>query len=422
MGVAYRGLLFWGFCTLSMLEIRGQATSSPYTIGGIGEVRGIPSAYHAGMGGAGVALHHERQIQGLNPATLSYYNLTLIQLGMVSDARVLRQQSHASRSGFTNFGGLQVVLPLLAKRWGAGIGILPYSHVRYSIRFRENVLGTSGEAIHQLQGRGGVNMFYMEHGVRLFKGLSVGVQGRYLFGYTAKEDLVNLEGDTNDPEIARLQTSRSEYTDYQGWGLSLGLHYRTTWQNETHALSIGMVGAPSFSLRAKEALRVRRRDLLTGVLIGPESEMPIRAFDYALPWRWKSGIAYQNENRWRIALDVEGEVYTPTPRQKRQSITLRIGTEYTPNAAAFSYLLRLPYRMSFSWSQLPFTDARGRQINDFSLYIGNSFIFKSGSRIDLGLRGGTRGVNAAGVTQEEYLQLYIHTTFTSKWFTRRVYE
>ena len=32
----------------------------------------------------------------------------------------------------------------------------------------------------------------------------------------------------------------------------------------------------------------------------------------------------------------------------------------------------------------------------FSLYIGNSFIFKGGSRVDLGLRGGTRGVNAVG--------------------------
>ena len=97
---------------------------------------------------------------------------------------------------------------------------------------------------------------------------------------------------------------------------------------------------------------------------------------------------------------------------------MRGGVEVRFSPFGTNYFGRLPYRLGFSWQQLPYLGAG----DDRSVYLGLSLPIRNAAQIDLAARAGLRGKDVAQYTRETYVSFSIGTTFTNKWFIKRRYD
>ena len=388
----------------------GQSVRSPYSTYGIGEFTGHTLPHHQGLGG-GLALPTVSHVNTLNPALLAYYRFTHIQLGASGDGRWLQKGTVISRSNFVNFSGLHIATPIIANRWGMGFGIRPHTQVGYRSLVSSPVAGATVVAKHALESRGGLNEGYMGHGFHLGKGFYVGVQGGYLFGFIHKSDKVTLDEEVH----LFFQTDRAERTYYQGFRLKTGVQY--AYQFGNRVLSIGGVYAPNLSITAREYLEINRNNLATGGLIALAEERIVEKYAYTLPTEWGLGLAYEQGVNLRTYLDISGRAFSANSGYVSHW-GVRGGVEVRFRPFRTNYFGRLPYRLGFSWQQLPYVGAG----DDRSVYLGLSLPIRNTAQIDLAARAGLRGKDVAQYTRETYVSFSIGTTFTNKWFIKRRYD
>ena len=290
-----------------------QSVRSPYTTYGIGEFTENTLPHHQGLGG-GLVLPTASHVNTLNPALLSYYTRTHIQLGASGDGRWLQKGTVISRSNFINFNGLHLTTPIIANRWGWGFGVRPHTQVGYRSLISANVSNGDVIARHSIESRGGVNEGYMGHGFHLGKGIHVGVQGGYLFGFINKSDKVTIDEDVH----AFFQTDRSERTYYQGFRFKTGVQY--AYQFGKRALSVGGIYVPSLGITAREYLEINRNNLGTGGLIALAEERIVRKYTYTLPTEWGLGLAYEQGVILRTYLDISGGFSRPAVVMYRSGV------------------------------------------------------------------------------------------------------
>ena len=212
-------LLFVGLFLLRFQAIQAQnASSSPYSRFGIGDLQFNGLARNNGMGGIAQGLQHQYYLNLGNPASFSAIGMTTYEVGMnltlnQFETYSIKQQSHTTSLGYFAFG-----FPVKYKKWGLGFGLLPYSNVGYSITdTRTNVLNST--EIHTYKGSGGLNQFFFANGVSVSKNLSAGFTASYLFGVLEQNRTVEFE----DPTYFNTQLTNSTAV---GWfHFNLGLQY-----------------------------------------------------------------------------------------------------------------------------------------------------------------------------------------------------
>ncbi len=393
--------------------LHGQSTRSPYTIIGIGEFVEPNLPQHLGIGGGGVALPNYLHVNTINPALLSHYQLTNIQLGLVGDRRNIVYNNATTNTTFFNFGGFHVAMPMISSKWGAAIGLQPYTQVAYRALEETPIAGTDATTRHAIEGRGGINEAYMGHGIRVAKGVHVGAQVGYLFGFTSHSDNVLLNGESFD----FLQTNHTRRFQYQGLRVKLGGMYGYRLGSDKQ-LSIGATYVPGINMVVREYLEVERANALTGRLLSAASDIDdlVRRYTYQLPHEWSAGIAYEAVEKWRLYLDINGRSFADDSGYVGQW-GVRGGVEFIKNPFG-RYFARLPYRFGVRWLQLPYANAT----SEVSLHMGTSLEIRNRARLDIGIQGGLRGQSTVQYARELYFSFSVGTTFTNKWFIRRRYD
>ncbi|HNP48104.1 MAG TPA: hypothetical protein PKK99_02770 [Bacteroidia bacterium] len=185
-------LLFVGCYLLQSRTVFAQnASSSPYSRFGIGDIQFNGFSRNTAMGGISQAMDHPYYLNLGNPASFSSISLTTYELGVnfalnELETSKIKQQNHTSSLGYFAFG-----FPVKLKKWGMGFGLLPYSNVGYSILdLRTNVLNI--EELHTYKGSGGLNQFFFSNGIRVAKNLSAGVTASYMFGVLNQDRTVEF--------------------------------------------------------------------------------------------------------------------------------------------------------------------------------------------------------------------------------------
>ena len=163
--------------SIGLVAFAQNGTSSPYSRFGYGILGDNAIGAQRAMGGVGYALHNNRQINVMNPASYaSMDSLTfLFDIGLTYQNTITREGSlkENSQSGSLDY----IVMQFPLGRYMAGsVGLLPYSNVGYSF-----ITGIDNGSDSR-SGDGNISQAYVGVSGRPFKGFSIGANISYLFG------------------------------------------------------------------------------------------------------------------------------------------------------------------------------------------------------------------------------------------------
>ncbi|WP_375436187.1 OmpP1/FadL family transporter [uncultured Hymenobacter sp.] len=437
----YAGLL--GLTLLSLgVATRSQGQrlgNSPYSRLGLGDTYfNAGGVRQTGMGGTGLAAPNGVQVNDLNPALLYYMNRTTWEVAVNSQYKTVRNNIQSQKTGSATLGYFALAVPL-STRWGAAIGLKPFSSVDYE-SIQTNTLANQTPVQYRYLGQGDLSEAYFGQGLRLAKGLSVGLTASYIFGSidlsTGSQVQVNSAADTRSVSIDHIH-----YSDFK---FRSGIHYRGKFNDKLN-YNLGGVYAFQTNLNG-ERLRTQETQNADGSQVsGTQADTLAEGTGYAVvPALAQFGISIDNNKNWSINADIAQQQWSKFRSFDEQggtagvplSNTFRaaLGGEYVPDPTSVdNYFKRVTYRAGISVAQMPYRPA-GQTLYDravswgFSLPVSASPL--EATTVSLGFTYGQRGnttVNQVSGGQErnikeDYIRAQLGISLNNRWFIKRRIE
>jgi hypothetical protein len=402
-------------------NVLAQNNASPYSIVGIGDIEKSSFDRTSGMGYAGVALSSDatnRFLYHVNPASYSgmqdkFFNfeVTARYKGVSYSGSPIANAS-ASQSSDLQFKKLVVAIKI-KPRWGAAIGLLPFSTSNYSFYSTKTVIGAPIIVPTYNQGTGSTNQFFIANSYKINNHLSVGLHTAYIFGQLdQKETLINNISDSS------LVTDKNILLG--NFFFKAGVQFQTKINKKIQLLA-GATGSLKTALKANNQLKVT--DGTTALL----SNNHYNDTYFNLPLSYTGGLAVKIKNKYTVAADYnfQGWAGANTNAYNYQLVNssrYSLGFEYSKKINFRDYQGNiLSAEKYFMQAGLFYSDSYlkiyGKQINEYGITFGGGFnTVKSNLGLQLGLEIGKRGTSDIGLVKEVYTQF--HATFVYRDFWR----
>jgi hypothetical protein len=443
----YAGLL--GLTLLSL----GAATSghgqglgnSPYSRLGLGETHfNTGGIRQMGMGGVGLAAPNAAHVNDLNPALLFYMNRTTWEATVIGQYKTVSNNAASQKTGSANLNYLALAVPL-SSRWGAALGLKPYSAVDYEsveVRRVNNNPDLSQER-NQYRGTGELSEAYLAQGVRVAKGLSFGVSASYIFGSidqsTATQVVPNVVNSTDELE----KTVRLEHVSYSDFKFRGGAHYRGKLNDKLN-YNVGAAYTLQTKLRGDRTLTLERQ-AAAGNQIAESIVLESGEGSATVPALTQLGLSLDNNKNWSVNVDVAQQEWSKFRAFNTSGGSAGVvlndtwraaaGGELTPDPGSVdSYFKRVTYRAGISVAQLPYRPG-GEALYDRAVSWGFSFPLSAtaldATILNLALTYGQRGNTdtrqlSNGATErnvkEDYIRAQIGVSLNNRWFIKRRIE
>jgi hypothetical protein len=400
-------------------------TNSPYTRFGIGNLNRNPNPRFLAMGGLSLGLRDPEYVNLWNPASYTAFDsLSFIFEGGVIDHYVeLKTSDKNSASNYASLSHLTTGFPV-TKWWRSSIGLVPVSDVGYIITLNDDVQDVSPVA-YKFDGSGGINQLYWGNGFRLAKNLSVGFNMSYFFGSITHNRSVYL------PDTAYYYNVKiSDITYVNDIYFTTGLQYHKTFTGERF-FTAGLVFNAETQVDAKN-------DYLAQTFLAGQNDVEYiidtvsfregEPVSITWPWRIGIGLATGKAGKWLAGTDFqyqnwESFTYNGQADSLKNSITLAVGGEFIPDAAASGgYWKNIHYRLGARYQQSQL-ELRNHRIDEFGISFGFGFPLKrSRSTINLGAEFGSRGTTADNLIQENYITFSFGISAFERWFFKTRYN
>ncbi|WP_321375934.1 hypothetical protein [uncultured Draconibacterium sp.] len=404
------------YIVLLILPFLGNAqnTVSPYSIFGPGEIRSGGFGANLGMGGTGIALESDNNLNALNPA--SYAGMDSLKLifefGLQGKAYNIIN-SNQSLSGFEANLAYFALGFKYTKFMAGSFGMMPFSTVGYSINRANYIEGTNEQYTSNYVGSGGITRFYFANAIKLLKKLSLGINTSYLFGPLIQEEYIT--GSTLVPEmmIERKDFLRSFYFDF-------GLQYQFSTANTNY--SFGLTYAPEQSLSSKHIVTAYDSDysIIQGQQYNTEYLVIPQIFGAGIGLtrdRLKLAFDYTFQQWSNVEYPIQAEEFSDSHR-----FSLGIETNPWERRAINPGFKNWTYRMGYSHesSYLKFGNTTLGS-NAFTVGAGIP-LYGAISNMDFSITRGTYGSNAGHLTKEKYLLFNIGFSLNEIAFMKRVID
>lgn len=427
--------------TLFATGLSGQTTVSPYSIFGNGERESGKFAQQLGMGTLSTGVSDSLQVNFTQPASYASIKYTTVDIGGFYQETWLRDASSNSAVN-TNSGGfnyLALGFPL-GKGAGMSFGLLPYSKVGYDIEARTST--TFSDADIAYQGEGGFDRVYVGFGVELIEGLSVGLNGSYLFGSSERLTTV-LWDNTNYYNI-----TREENVSANGLTWDAGVQYKFNVGSK-YDMTVGASYVPKITMGGTlNDLQYTFRTSSSGTysykdtVFAIEDENVNVVFNSNTSFGFTFGARNQRlvQHAWSIGADFQllnrSELNSSSVVRGtyENGYRVNVGAQLIPyfsfDMQSRNYFSQIDYRIGGFYENSGLLIA-GEAIVDQGLTVG--FGFPIGRRtqtptdiklatLNVGMILGSRGTNASGNIQETYSRFVIGLTLNDKWFTQFKYR
>ncbi|MBN2481939.1 MAG: hypothetical protein JXB19_09375 [Bacteroidales bacterium] len=397
-------------------SLNGQSKDHlPYSIFGIGELASKGFGRNIAMGKTGIALASDNYLNNLNPAA----NFLIDSISFFFDVGITGEFSNyrtndAKQSG-NDFNMNNLALGFrIAPFWSAGIGITPYSSVGYKIHSENYVVGSIDKYLVESTGSGGLNQFYWDHSIRIFKNLSLGINISYLFGNIERSErnVYNTIGS----ELIYTETSffRKLFVDY-------GFQYRIPVNSDIH-VTIGGIYGTKHKLDFRQEINIVDWD-------GNEIEDKLsKSGTFNFPLHYGGGISFNYAGKltatgdyifenWDVTA-ISNPYYTYTDARK-----FRFGVEYIPGGDRIAgYLWMIRYRAGF-YRDLSYLRVDKNQITDTGFTLGVSLPFlRNRTTINVSWMTGMSGTIENGLILERYNTLHLSLELHDWWFLKAQYD
>lgn len=382
-----------------------NATSSPSSRFGYGELNdNLPGAYRA-MGGVGVGM---RSAKAINPAQPASYTACDSMTFMFDIAGSLLYTNYGDAFGTRNRmnGNLEYVtlqFPIWRRYIAFSAGITPYSAMGYNFSLTDS-LNSDYHFTKAYSGEGGFTQVYGGLSFNICDWVALGVNAYYMFGnVTQSRTLTFTESSLNN-------VSQSDVLKINSLRLRYGAQLFHTFGR--HTIVLGGVFENKQRFSCSEFTQVETTTADTVTTMGGAFELPMM---------YGAGISYVYDNRLTIALDYQCQDWSKTlyfnqtgALNNRQRWAA--GVEYRHNPMSRNYAERMLWRAGFNYTT-PYT--QGMTQPDLGVSVGMGFPLRTvGTVINTTFEYGHRG-GGTGQLTENYLRFVVNAAIAENWFFKR---
>lgn len=395
--------------------------NSPYSYIGLGEVDQNVAPSQVGMGGIGVATSNGIYINTQNPALLARNRYTVFEAGANVERKTMQDLRQSQRLFGGNYKYLALSLPV-SSRWTMSFSLSPYSTIQYETKsFRRlNVLGLDS-LIYNYSGQGNISKLGISNGVRIGKGVYLGLETNVLFG-----NVIRSVGTQNMSDGQYYKVQLEKRMDYAGLTFKGGAAYQTKVGKDLF-LTLGTTLDLTSQSNATEISRFVIYDLGGLNVINADTVGKSTPFTQNLPVTTKFGVSLEKAANWTIGIDYSMTDWSKIDNFLGNSATLpktykvAVGAELTPDFEAVSnYFKRISYRAGFNYATTPYSILNsGKFATEMNLTLGIGFPLRNLSYFNLSYQLGKRGDITNQGLEEQFHRLTIGLTLSDLWFVKQ---
>lgn len=405
------------FLLFSLATIAQQATSSPYSFYGIGEIRFKGTAENRMMGGIGVfpdSIHINLQ----NPASYSSLKLATFTVGGGFNTTRINSYQGNDKAKRSTLDYVAIGIPI-GKSSGVTLGMVPYSAVGYKIK---NV--DAGGVIRRYEGKGGLNKVFLGYGYKINKHISVGADLSYNFGNIETNSIQYIP----DVEFGTQETNTSGLS---GLNVNIGAMYQKKIKKYDFYGSLAFT--PQSSLRTKNTRTlssIRYSDDYTPAIID-NLDVEVAKSPIKLPGTFAVGAGFGEAKKWLIGAEVifkqtenlNNRFNDVTQASFKNGMQYSFGGYYVPNYNSFSnYFKKVTYRAGVRYESTGMV-IRDESIRDYAFTGGFGFPLGGAfSNLNIGVEYGRRGTAKANLVEENYTNVIFSFSLNDKWFVQRKFD
>lgn len=393
-----------------------NGTTSPYSQFGYGILGDNAIGAQRAMGGVGYALHNNRQINVMNPASYaSMDSLTfLFDIGLTYQNTTTREGTLKENKQSGSIDYIVMQFPL-GRHMAGSVGLLPYSNVGYSFA---NAIDNGTDS---RSGEGNISQAYVGVSGNLFKGFSIGANISYLFGtLTNANTVVPASGSSG------IFETDLKVRDFH---LQFGAQYAIEW-NKKHTLTLGVVYSPCKALLGKAYTSTYD----VGSSTVTDADTLNMKNHYSLASTYGGGISYNYDKRLTIAADVTyqnwadakftnlnaGKLQTSTG-QFNNRLKVAVGAEFRPKTMG-SYIERINYRAGLFYNR-SYLKIDGNDMNEIGATCGFGFpLATDKSVVNVAFEYINRRCSPVKLITEDHFRISVSLTFNEMWFWQRKFE
>ena len=397
-------------------------TSSPYSIGGLGEIAFKGNAINRHMVGLDIvsdSLHANMN----NPASLGDLKLVTYSLGL--NYKSTKLSSSASNESVTSASIDYLVVAIPTKKFTFGFGILPATSVGY--RLQSVIDGEDiNNVVNRNEGYGGLNQTFIIIGFKVFEFLNFGVSANYNFGKITNES-------------SRQEQNIDFGTFFTKTSSLVGFNYRFATQLKIPLTSKVRLDAmayyvPENSLTATNESVYFTRSVTTQD-IGDFENVDLAARNLketsiSLGDQYSFGLGITKEKKWfvggqysqRNSADYVNKFISLDNISYANGSRLSFGGFYLPDYSSIkSYWKRIVYRagMRFEDTGVLFNN---QPLKETGISFGVSLPMVGYSNANIGIEFGKRGSQDNGLIQESYWNLIVGLSLNDIWFIKRKFN
>ena len=397
-------------------------TSSPYSIGGLGEIAFKGNAINRLMGGLDIvsdSLHANLN----NPASLGDLKLVTYSLGL--NYKSTKLSSSASNESVTSASIDYLVVAIPTKKFTFGFGILPATSVGY--RLQSVIEGDDiNNVVNRNEGFGGLNQTFLSIGFKVFEFLNFGVSANYNFGKITNES-------------SRQEQNIDFGTFFTKTSSLAGFNYRFATQLKIQLTSKVRLDAmayyvPNNSLTATNESVYFTRSVTTQDL-GDFENVDLAAINLdettiSLGNQYSYGLGITKDKKWfvggqysrRNSADYVNNFISLDNITYANGSRLSFGGFYLPDYSSItSYWKRIVYRagVRFEDTGVLFNN---QPLKETGISFGVSLPMAGFSNANIGLEFGKRGSQDNGLIQESYWNLIVGLSLNDIWFIKRKFN
>lgn len=383
-----------------------NATSSPSSRFGYGELNdNLPGAYRA-MGGVGIGMRSNKAINPAQPASFTACDSMTFMFDLAGS---LLYTNYGDVNGQRNRinGNLEYMtlqFPIWQKYIAFSAGITPYSAMGYSFSLSDSI-NTDYHHTKTYSGEGGFTQVYGGLGFNICDWVALGANVYYMFGEITKSRTLSF----SQADIkGAVQTDELTISSLR---LRYGAQLFHTFGQHTIVLGGVFENSQRFSKSDYMQIETTTNDTVT-----------VLENAFGMPMMYGGGISYGYANRLTLALDYQCQdwtkvLYFDQQNKLRARHRWMFGVEYRHDPTSRNYAHRICWRLGANYTT---SYSMNTTMPEIGVSAGCGFPLRTiGTTINTTIEYLHRGAIAGDMLSENALRLVINAAIAENWFFKR---
>lgn len=395
------------FSSVMTLGVWAQnATSSPSSRFGYGELNdNLPGAYRA-MGGVGMGMRSNKAINPAQPASYTACDSMTFMFDLAGSFLYTNYgDSYGQRNRLNgNLEYMTLQMPLWRQHIALSAGITPYSAVGYSFSLSDSI-NSDYHYSKTYSGEGGFTQVYGGLSFNVCDWVAFGANVYYMFGELSKSRSLSFT------DASMKTVSQSDRLKINSLRLRYGLQLFHTFGKHTVVLGGVFENKQRFSHSDYIQVETSTSDTV---------EVMENAFE--LPMMYGAGLSYNYAGRLTLALDYQSQDWRKTKYFNEEDV-LRIrqrwaiGMEYRHDPLSRNYAHQVFWRLGANYTT---SYSVSTSIPEVGLSVGIGFPLRTiGTVINTTVEYVHRGAMDGTALSENALRLVVNASIAENWFFKR---